>query len=205
MGNTNMSKKRILLFLLIICISLLVEIFVFNFRSYESLFFNEKFMGEFESYVENDEEAGFSRLFIHTGGERIHNIYINAGFIDKSNGKLEECSAAIAVKNVGASSFNIVAETVISSENPVSGYIFLNNKENAEQIRIDFPLRATKSIRIYEIKLNAHRPLFFSALRFLAMSATGIVIIIVCGKLKAKKDKEDKGDTTDNETEAPGT
>lgn len=198
-------KKKILPCILVVCIALLIEIFVFNIRSYESLFYEEKMLGEFESFVENDEQAGISSLYINTGGEKIHNIYLNMGYMDAVSGKLEGGSAAIAVKDAGSASFRGIADKAVSPDRPATQYIFINTKGNEEQIRIDFPLRETKSIRLYEVKLNAHRPLFFSALRFAVIAVAGIVILFVCGKLAVKKDKDNKADESGNETEASAT
>lgn len=81
-------KKELLPCILVVCVALLIEIFVFNIRSYESLFYEEKMLGEFESFVESDEEVGISSLYINTGGEKIHNIYLNL-FFDGQSGRLE--------------------------------------------------------------------------------------------------------------------
>lgn len=181
MKSIKISKKKILPFLLVICISLLAEIFVFNFRSYESLFYNEKLMGEFESYVENDEKAGISSLFINTGGEKIHNIYLNMGFIDKQSGILEGGSAAIAVQDEmlydGNPFLRPVTERFIMPEVAASQYVFFSTYGGTQNIRINFPLRDDKSLRLFEIKLNAHRPLLFSFGRFIIMVIAGLFIL----------------------------
>ena len=62
MKETGKMKDKITPFILVFCIAAVVEIFVFNFRCYESLFYKEKLLGEFESFVENDEGAGISSL-----------------------------------------------------------------------------------------------------------------------------------------------
>jgi hypothetical protein len=191
-------KKKILPCILVVCIALLIEIFVFNIRSYESLFYEEKMLGEFESFVENDEQAGISSLYINTGGEKIHNIYLNMGYMDAVSGKLEGGSVSIAVKEAGASSFFTVADTMISPDHTASQYVFFNTKGSEEQIRIVFPLREKKSIRLYEVMLNAHRPLFFSWLRFILLIIAGGLCFIAGKAFAVKKEKAQKADEPSN-------
>ena len=154
-------KKRIIPYLLVLCIAMLAELFIFNFRSYESLGYEEKLLSEFDTFVDNDENAGIASLYINTGGVIIHNVFLNMALVDPVSGSKEEGKAVILVKESGNSSLREVTEKVIRPDHPADQYIFWKSKCEIEQIRIDFPFQEGKSLRIYEIKLNAHRPLFF--------------------------------------------
>ena len=201
MKENGSVKNKILPFVLVICIAALLEIFVMNFRSYQSLFYKEKLLGEYESFVENDEKAGISSLFINTRGDKINNIFLNMAFLDAQSGALEEGPATIAVQESGGASFRTVAEKHIEPEKEAEQYVFWGTKGGTEQIRIDFPLREGKSLRLFEVKLNARRPLFFSYLRFLILAAAGILCYNAGKALFVKKDKEHETDKTGDETD----
>ena len=194
-------KKRILPYVLVVCLALLTEIFIFNFRSYESLLYKEKMLGEFESHIENDVKEGRSSLYIDAKGETIKNIYLDMGMFDTNRKILEDGHVYIAIQEVGDSFFNVVAERVIGPETHAAKYIFWKTKGETNQVRVDFPLREGKSLRLYEVKLNAHRPLFFSILRFLILTSAGILCYNTCKALVVKKDYNHEPHKTGDETD----
>ncbi len=202
MKENTTIKKKLLPYVLVVCIALLIEIFVFNFRSYGSLFYEEKLLGEFESHVENDKEAGVSSLFINTAGEMIHNIYLDLGFLDRQSGRLEGGGVEVAIQDEtvyeGNRSFRQVTERAIIPDKGETKYVFFVSYEGIQQIRINFPLRDDKSLRIYEIKLNAHRPIFFSFGRFVIMVVVGVLILVLYKKFAVRKLKPVEPGKTDH-------
>jgi len=189
-----MKEKRksiISSFVIIICLALMVEIFLFNFRTYRSLFFEEKMLGKYETWVENDEENNSSSLFINTNGEKVYDLFIDAGLLDEARGELDEVTVKIDIgdkdMNTGKILFNPVTEILLSPSDPSSHYVFLDNPRSADQIRMDFQAQKGKSLRLYEVKLNAHRPLFISWKRSLLLLAAGTVLFAFFGMFIYRK------------------
>ena len=176
----DVTQKKLIPYVLIVCVALLIEIFVFNLRSYESLFYNERSLEEFEAYVENDEAADLSSLFINTAGEKIYNIYLNIGCMDKLSGEVESCNVAIAVQDEllynGNPFLRPITERDIMPQIEASQYVFFNTHGGTQNIRINFPITDDKSLIINELKLNAHRPLIFSFSRFIIIVIAGVFI-----------------------------
>ena len=191
MKEKVLINKKIQPYLLIICIALLVEIFVFNIRSYETLFYKEKLLGELPSRVETDDKRAISSLFIEINGEKVHDIFLNAAMLDEESGALEAVGIEIFVLDRNTKDYRQILNTLVSSDNPSSQYVFNVTEEGVEQIRIDFHIQEGKRLRLYEIKINAHRPLFLVWWRFLIILSIGVGLYLIISLIKTKKKVND--------------
>ena len=178
MDKRNTIKRALIPYVLVICIALLMEVFIFNGRCFESLFFEEKMLGEFGSWIDNESEEGVSSLFIDIGGYKIKNLYLDLSYVDNATKVPEAATVGIAVEDQllfdGDHMIRPVTERVIMDSVPVSKYVFFPTYGNTEQIRINFPRQEGKRLYLREVKLNAHRPLFFSLGRFLLILVFGL-------------------------------
>lgn len=184
MDNIINRKKYIQCIFLIICSSFFVEIFVFNFRTYESLFYQERLLGEFESRVEAEEENGVSSLFITVNGEKIKNLFLDVAFKDAESETLEGVKTVIAAQGGKDADFRVAAEQMIYPDKAASKYVFLSTGGNTEQIRIDFPVQKGKSLRVFGVKINAHRPLYILWWRLGLVCAIGLFVFFLSAYLR---------------------
>lgn len=180
LDKRQILNKYFIPYILVLCIALLTEVFIFNVRCFESLFYEEKMLGDFESWIDNDSEEGVSSLFINIGGYKIHNLYIDFSIEDKASKIMEAGQVGIAVQDQllfdGDYLLRPITERMVIDSVTDSKYIFFTTYGNTDIIRINFPKQEGKACILREIKLNAHRPMLFSWGRFLLVLFFGLGI-----------------------------
>ena len=56
---------------------------------------HEKMLGEYEFWVDTEDDLGIARLYIDTENDKIRDIYLNASILNLDNGALESVSVTI--------------------------------------------------------------------------------------------------------------
>lgn len=165
--------KKLLLFLLI---SLFLEIFIFNFRFFESLTFKDKTNLSISSYDGmqkiNDNTykitSSSNYIIIDNIYKKINNLYLD---IDSLDNVVEY---KIFVKDSGNKIYYRLPSRTITNSIKGSKYVKLNLSGNAHKLKIRFKyykdndfLKFKNEIKINEIKANVIKPFEFKFLRFI--------------------------------------
>ena len=185
-------KKYLVPILLIMMLALFIEIFVFNIRAIQSIFYKEivcphdqigisgfKFVDENLYMIDPDsEEHSVWLLSIDQllAGEKLKNIYLDIEMPDAeadSDNMSGSCKVQFSEEAADGYAYVRIGDTVVVKGNEQSQYCWLYPDRNSQNLRINIDLSDSYGLYIKNIVINAHRPLFFSAIRFL------IIVIIM--------------------------
>lgn len=195
LGKVKMTVRNLLLLL---CAALLTEIFLFNFRTIQSLFYEEHSWTEYaveyfgaNLYEDNivsiqDEEALIS---IQDIGLDVKNIRLDLEPLDSIDLFYMEsglCYAHIDVLDEGSSEFmyRILAGWPVLPENLTSQYIWIQTMGDVQELNVNVNMPAGHLFKVNDITLNAKKPLDFSMIRFLAVW----LILLLCYGLRSRSD-----------------
>lgn len=187
---------------LVVLIALLIEIFVFNFRTFQSLFYKEvslmeriiaiegmSFYGDGYFTLDNGESGA---LYLTDFQETMHNIYLDISVptsVELPYMETGECYVSVFLSDEGnATMYSPNTETVLG---PVedSKYIWFESMGDVGGGKIEISLSSGYSVQINDIVLNAKRPLMFSVTRFLLV--LGIAFLFYNVRKDAPLWKED--------------
>ncbi len=176
-----MKEKKI--HLLFLALALLIEIFVCNIRSLQSMFYKEipitaemlqidgaKALSNGDLLIE-DEKAYISLL---TDNEKVRDIYVDAEVVDEltGNGKKDSiCDVNFYIMDDllygGDSNTRYLTNRSILHDIPSSQYVFFASFGNTKVLMVEIIPQDGNIIRLHDLKLNAARPLCLSLSRFL--------------------------------------
>ncbi len=170
------------------CVALVLEIFVFNYKFFATMF-NEEIVVSQSDYVLNDgllksDENG-DIVTVLSKGEKsleilnlnieIDNIYLDIENVE--NTKLKTNYIISATDEANKLYYNLPARDIVYSVDKTK-YITMNLLGKTEKLKIIFNTQNNQDFKINEIRLNVHYPMFFSVLRFAA-----VFFIILIGYL----------------------
>jgi len=153
-----MIKNKLLrTILLILIIPLIAEVFFFNFRFWESLFFKKQINC---LYVQTG-----NKITIADINEPVKNIYL-----DFSNRGMDKKAVHMRIHLYDEANSDLVLPvTEVVPQITESNYIRIYPDGNVRELTIEFDMNEVPDAGGIGIKLNETRPFCFEALRFIAM------------------------------------
>ena len=156
-----------------LCAALLLELFVFNFRHWESLLYSEIPLPEYDEMVLDLDESGGADVVIPEIGAVLNNIYFDCEILDKTGEaqKFQTIGLQFYGRDAANSEYFHMGDRQIHAGVERTKYIKLNLLGEALSLgmRVTSDYDGAKQLRIYRLALNARTPLMFMPLRFLAV------------------------------------
>ena len=174
-----MKKTCIKLFIAALA-ALILELFIFNFRTFESLTFSPV-----DSFTMTDSdgsileigqsippsEDGSTEIILDTINANAHNLYLELVPVSASQ---TELNLQLWARDEGNNQFYSLPRITIDPDDPGSHYIKLNLSGKAKSIKITVSDVPENTLLIQDIGINRTRPLDFSILRY-----AGIFIVLL--------------------------
>ncbi len=172
-----------------------LELFVFNIRALQSLFFTEityppeecemEGFKEYEDHVfKLKEEKGvmyLTGLAEKTGGQTLHNVWLDISLPDAIDMPVVESgvlSITPHMRDAGhEASYVALAEHKLRDDIPNSEYLWVNGAGEIKTLALEMAFSNGTLIQIHKIVLNAHQPVRFSVWRFLVLFLLGCVAV----------------------------
>lgn len=176
--------------LLVLCGAALIEVFLFNFRSIQSLFYGEHAWTEYDISMEGAKEYEDGVIAIT---DEIASIYINDLSLDVKNVRLDLetvdsieltnkengiCRVNFFITDEGSTQRYQFLNRVILHDNITSQYQWMQAVGEIRNMRIDISMPTGHLFRIHDICFNAKKPIDFSAVRF---GAVCLLLLLGCG------------------------
>ncbi len=176
-------KRTLRNLLLLLCVVALVEICVFNFRSIQSLFYEEhsweEYTVEYSGVKIYDDgiisiQDNYAVIAIQDIDLDVKNIRLDLEPLDSIDLFYLEsglCYAYVDVLDEGNSEFmdRLIADWPVLPENLTSQYIWIQPMGEVQGLNVGVYMPEGHLFRINGITLNAKKPLDFSVVRFLAV------------------------------------
>lgn len=162
----NTIDKYIIMIPIILVISLLLELFVFNFRHYESLSYKETNLYT-DKYIAS---TGEDYIEFKDINKKINNIYI-----DIDNHKDEAINLEIYATDEANQKYFELPEKEIYNGLKQMKYIKINLSGKTDKLKIKYEDNAD----INSIKINVNKPLFISKLRILLLFVSLYVLFLI--------------------------
>ncbi len=185
----------------IFIISLLLEIFVFNFRFFETfindeidinsenIIYNDGLAYEEDNkwtndkgelrpsfYIANKNNASFEIMDID---DEVKNIYIDISNVKRKNYSNKKTVLKIwATDEANALYFNLPERDVVRDVEK-SKYISLNLSGKSEKLMVEVKANKNERFIINEIKLNVQYPMFFSIIRLLTVFLITLAVYMI--------------------------
>ena len=177
-------KRQAVKCLILALAAILIELFVFNFRTFESLSFSPV-----EGFTLSDANGqrltsgqtvtfsaqGSSELILNNINANAQNIYIDAALSASPEATL---TLQLWARDEGNNQYYRLPKVDVSPLDPDSRYIKLNLSGEARSIKITFQELSGETLTIRDIEINRFRPLDFSILR---LAGIFIVLLMVYG------------------------
>lgn len=190
-GKKLLQKARVHKIPLFLCfLGVFLELFVFNYKHWESLFWQKEHIPAFEWLVGEGLERVDNTLFFVTESEgeetatieftninrALHNIHISLS-VENAPTEIEKAvNIQLKLKDATGDSYFRIPERDIVSGVPKSEYIRLHLCGDAKEALLIINSTKGTQIRIHDISGNVRVPFFFSFGRML-----GAVIVLLAG------------------------
>ncbi len=194
-----MDKKKYKQLLIPIIIAFLLEVFVFNFRTYLSLGYKEisfpagaiDVMGaeELGEGIYAIGEEGYAIIYL-TGmsdvlqGRKLHNVYVDVDLPEAEDNVLTESGCMYItpyVRDGGHDQYDILAEHVYRTDIEDSKFLWITPAGEVKTVALNIRLGEGSVFCIQDIKLNARRDLKISFLRLLILFVTACAVYVFRG------------------------
>ncbi|MDE6713573.1 MAG: hypothetical protein K2K20_07540 [Lachnospiraceae bacterium] len=164
--------------LLLLCTAVLVEICFFNFRSIQSLFYEEHSWTEYDHSIEgaNVYDDGLIAITDETASININNLPLDVKNIRLDLETVDSielyyarngiCNVDYYVTDEGSEQIHYLAHRDILHDNITSQYQWLQAFGRIKNVYIDISMPAGHLFRIHDITFNAKKPVDFSIIRF---------------------------------------
>lgn len=163
-------------------LALFIEIFIFNFRTFESLTVkaldSDSYVTEFsanavvntssqsmDGIMVSFSETGECYLEISGLDQVVSNIFLDAAYVNSD----DDMSVTIWAQDEGNALYYDLPESTLKYDSRASKYIKLNLSGKASKLKIVFNDAGGTEIILNQAALNVHRPLLFSLKRFVLM------------------------------------
>lgn len=177
-GNLTESIRKLLF---ILCGAVLIEVFLFNFRSIQSLFYEEHAWTEYDISIEGakEYEDGLIAITDDTASIYINDLSLDVknicmdletvDSIDLTDKETGVCNVEIFMSDEGTSKRYQFLRRVVLHDNLTSQYQWMQAWGMIKDMRIDISMPTGHLFRIHDITFNAKKPLDFSVVRFCAI------------------------------------
>lgn len=181
----GLNSKKYLLKILLICVVL--EIFAFNFKHFESLLYQKKNnydiyissglekLSEGEYKVKDDANAYFEITELNT---TVHNLYIEFEAIGEGLNLGERLPILIEVTDEANSMYRALPETEVINKIEESQYIRLHLSGKSSRIKVNILRPNDDVFCISAIEINKVRPLIIHPLRIFILFIGGLLFLI---------------------------
>lgn len=192
------TKKYVKTITGIMLVSVLLELVFFNFRSIQSLFLTEKEYPLDEIYAEGmlydgdcyylTEETAvvyLTDLPEKTDGRGVHNVRLDIELPDSQDLPFMESGVLRLwpyLQDEGHERYCALTEHIYREDIPQSSWLALHGSGEIRSIAFQLSLSNGNAVRLKQIVLNAHRPFYFSVVRFLMMFIAGVVVYAFRGR-----------------------
>ena len=195
MSNPERNNKNVVgklfPYIVVLFIAVVIEVAVFNFRAFESLFFQERNLTDY--YVQTDYgtmldngdiriEGDAFVVSIVLEGEDVHNVYVDAEYVDEAGNGTGVCDVQLYVQDellsAGEQMVRPQIQRKIFRQIPASEYMFYTPFGKTQMLQLDFYPEAGRVIRLHDMRVNVKRPLFISGGRLLLLFLLGVVLVM---------------------------
>ena len=186
-----MKKNVLFPYLVILGIAMMLEIFVFNWRSFQTLFYQEHELTEYYTQfdygtiTENGDIEVQGEAFVISivpDGEEIHNVFLDAETVDQNGEATGKCDVQLYVQDEllsgGEKMVRPQTERKIFHSIPASQYLFYTPFGKTQMLQLDFFPQNGERIRIHDLRVNVKRPLLISGWRILLLFLFGSLITL---------------------------
>ena len=177
--------------LIALIISICLELFVFNFETFRSKFYSStseqvnvyyetNFEDTADGYTLSKNET-YSTIEIYDIDEVVNNIYIDFSI----NGEKELVTTEYYISDEGNKDLylaNSYSSIVWNQNASSSKYTRINSYGKTNKILIKINKENAETLTINSIKINEHRPLFISKIRFLAIFSLAFIASLFLGR-----------------------
>ena len=173
------NKERYAVHILFVLLAILIEIFICNIRSFQSMFYTEKDISEYPvqlDYVQLlpngdlllDDDVAYISIIV--GDEKINNICIDAEVADApSNEKRGSCDVTLYIQDDlisgGENKIRSVSDRTLLYGVEASHYYFFESFGNTKLLQLEFRPQNGRVLHLNSIKLNSPKPVLFSVIR----------------------------------------
>ena len=175
------EKKNMLIHIIFLLFALMIELFVCNLRTFQSLLYCEKDISEYPVQLDCaqllpngdlvlDDDVAYVSIIVDN--EKIKNIYIDVDVIGNNGNQNNEngiCDLSLYIQDElisgGESKIRSVTERTIMHSVEASHFIFFESFGNAKIIQLELKPQNGNILRFNSIKLNSCRPILFSVIR----------------------------------------
>ena len=175
------DKIRVKVHIILVLLAILLEVFVCNVRTFQSMFYKEKDISDYpiqldyahflpNGDLEIDGESAF--ISIVTGNEKVNDIFVDIETAESAGANTESgvCDVTFYIQDEllygGRVSTRVITERKIIHTIKSSQYVFFKSFGNATIIQLELKPQNGNIVRVHDIKLNANRPILFSLGRF---------------------------------------
>lgn len=191
----KIRKNKIMPYVCVLLVAILAELFVFNFRAWQSLGLKEL---HYEDYTVSTEgiqvyedglysvETEDNYLQIDGIDAEVKNICLNVTLptsIDLPYVETGVLNVSMEIKTDGSQYFYQLYNEQLYNEQhkvlptiPVSQYIWVYASGTTESLRLAFHMDSGYLIQVEDIIINARQPIHFSFIRFAGMVLIGLLI-----------------------------
>lgn len=170
-----MLRKWIKALIIIIIVTVMLELTVFNFRFYESKFRNpiENFEVKYNGLIPLDEnqyyvnESGEIYIEFTVRDKDINNIFLNIEKVSKQEFYSNSIHSSIYIKDEGNSLYYFCGDWYINTDIPESLYKAIHPAGNVYSIKVVFNGIYDQNIIINDFGLNVIRPILISVPRMI--------------------------------------
>lgn len=185
--NIRANKKLIVAIVLFFIISLIIEVFVFNFRSWESILYENQFKTypSRELQFPQDVVKINENIFLSSNNElefeinninsEVNNLYLDVKILDNNytNTGLEVKSNAIQFNIIATDEANNLyfelPQMTVDNTFPRTEYVKLNLAGNVEKLKVIFNNVENRRVEINSVDCNIYRPLMISKIRIMLL------------------------------------
>lgn len=183
----QLVRHKIIPIVSVLILAILIELFIFNFRHFESLFFSENANNFTITYSENIRLNEEGELIIGNGGEGyielngidsvVNNLHFDVAILsdDKTTADMK---IGLSVIDEGNSSYYKLPARTIDDSDELSKYIKLNLSGEAKSIRIYINELNGDGFKVNSLLFNVEMPMDFSVFRVMVIFLCSILIYI---------------------------
>ncbi|HIR28964.1 MAG TPA: hypothetical protein IAB84_13455 [Candidatus Choladousia intestinigallinarum] len=174
-------------YMLLAFAALFIELFIFNYRTFESFFFPKESSPAAAysagSTVQEDASVSFDLssgakpyILLDNLDAPAENLYLDLFASEDPDSTL---SITISARDQGNNQYYDLPSLTIDPNDESTKYIRLNLSGDAKSLKITVNTTLYSSYRIGTVKLNSFRPLFFSPGRFLGLYAVFLLLFFL--------------------------
>lgn len=208
-GKNQKNIKKILICFLV---AILLEIFLFNFRTWQSMFYQEKVIGAEQMRLDGFavdtnggvyETEGIGVIYLFgldklLGDAVVHNVYLDWEMPDAKDTPVAIsgiCTISPLIRDEGHDRYTQFADHIFRQEIEASHYLWIQGSGKVRTVVLQTECSEAGSILIRQIVVNAHKPLEMSFGRLFVLSVLALCILAIRDASWKAERKEKKAGT----------